>query len=75
MARTDESPINFNLPKCPQCGITSKDTIHGGKFGICKNAKCNAEVFENKDFTGTGTDDGAHSTSYNNSYRGNRPGA
>jgi len=55
--------------------MVAKDTIHGGKFGICRNAKCNAEVFENKDFTGIGTDDGAHSTSYNHSYRGNRPGA
>ena len=49
--------------------MTSKDVIHGGKFGICKNAKCNAEIFEDKDFTGIGNDNGAHSTSYNNSGR------
>jgi hypothetical protein len=62
------------LPKCPHCDITTKDVIHGGKFGICKNAKCNAEIFENKDFTGIGTDDGAHSTSYNHSGRAKFPG-
>ena len=58
-----------SLPKCPHCDIVAKDVIHGGKFGICRNAKCNAEIFEDKDFTGIGTDDGAHSKSYNNSGR------
>jgi len=57
------------LPKCPDCDVQVKNVIHGGKFGICKNVKCDTELFDNKDFTGIGTDDGAHSTSYNHSGR------
>ena len=57
------------LPKCPDCDVQVRNIIHGGAYGICKNAKCDMSLFPNMNFKAIGDDNGTRNKSYNNSGR------